>query len=318
MIDPASRRAVGNTGVTVSRLGIGGGSSFMRAEGETGLLVDAAWQEGLRHFDTAPLYGNGESEKRLGRALSPYPRDALVLSTKAGREAAPAGARAFDYSASGIRSSILRSCGRMQTDRIDLAFIHDVDPDMHVSFEARFAEAVDEAYGALDALRVEGIIRAIGIGLKDWDVALRFAKEAPLDCIMLAGGYTLLQHGALHDLLPWCEANRVGVMLAAPFNSGILASGAIDGARYFYAPAPPEILERTRRIDAVCARHHVPLAAAALQFPLHHPAIVSVVVGQERAREVQENTRLLSTPIPTAMWAELKEQRLIPAEAPAG
>ena len=288
----------------------------MRAEEETEPLVDAAWQAGLRHFDTAPSYGNGESEKRLGRMLSRYPRDELVLSTKAGREPAPPGALAFDYSTAGVRSSILRSCELLRTDRIDLAFIHDIDPDMHVNFEARFAEAVDQAYGALDRLRAQGIVRAIGIGLKNWDVSLRFAKEVPIDCIMLAGGYTLLQHGGLQHLLPWCEANRVSVIVAAPFNTGILATGAIDDARYYYAPAPPEIRERTRRIEALCARHHVPLAAAALQFPLHHPAVVSVVVGHERAREVQQNTQLLSMPIPLGMWAELKEERLIPAEAP--
>ncbi len=132
----------------------------MRAEEETEPLVDAAWQAGLRHFDTAPSYGNGESEKRLGRMLSRYPRDELVLSTKAGREPAPPGALAFDYSTAGVRSSILRSCELLRTDRIDLAFIHDIDPDMHVNFEARFAEAVDQAYGALDRLRAQGIIRA--------------------------------------------------------------------------------------------------------------------------------------------------------------
>ena len=316
MIDPSSRRAVGTTRTAVSRLGIGGGSSFMRAQEETQGLVEAAWQAGLRHFDTAPLYGDGESEKRLGRVLSSYPRDQLVLSTKAGREAAPEGARSFDYTRAGIHSSVQRSCERMQTEWIDLVFIHDVDPDMHADFEARFAEAVDQAYAALDGLRAQGTIGAIGIGLKDCKVALRFAKEVPLDCIMLAGGYTLLQHDALYDLLPWCETNQVGVMLAAPFNSGILATGAVEGARYYYKAAPAHILDRTRRIEAICARHQVPLAAAALQFPLRHPAIVSVVVGQERASEVEQNTRLLSTPIPLGLWADLKEEQLIPRDAP--
>jgi D-threo-aldose 1-dehydrogenase len=313
MIDPTERRPLGTTTVRVSRLGIGGGSSFVRAGDESDALVDAAWRAGLRYFDTAPLYGQGESERRFGQALRGRPRDEYVLSTKVGREAE----RAFDYSAAGVSHSIRRSCERLGLTRIDVVYIHDVDPDMHgEAFERRFDEAIGEAYGTLASLRDEGTLAAIGVGLKDRNVALRLAQAARLDCIMLAGGYTLLQHGALEALLPWCEEHKISVVLAAPYNTGILATGAVDGARYYYRPAPPEILERTRRVEAACARHDVPLAAAALQFPLHHPAIASVVVGHEHAVEVERNLALLEFPIPVALWADLKEDGLIPPHAP--
>lgn len=312
-IDPIERRALGETAIGVSRLGIGGGSAFVRAGDESDALVDAAWQCGLRYFDTAPLYGDGESERRFGHALARRPRGEYVLSTKVGRE----GQRAFDYSAAGVRDSIRRSCERMGVERIDIAYIHDVDPDLHGGrFEHRFDEAIGGAYAALAALRDESTIAAIGVGLKDWKVALRLAQAVRLDCIMLAGGYTLLQHGGLEALLPWCVDNRVSIVLAAPYNTGILATGAIDGARYYYQPAPPAIIERTQRLEAACARHGVPLAAAALQFPLHHPAVASVVVGHERADEVGRNQALLRFPIPVALWAEMKRQGLIPGHAP--
>lgn len=301
----------------VSRLGIGGGSSFVKAGDETDALVDAAWSAGLRHFDTAPLYGNGESERRLGRALAKRPRGEFVVSTKAGREVVGDDEYVFDYRATTVRDSIHRSLDRLRTSRIDAVFLHDVDSDMHGdAFERRFEQAAGEAYEALALLRSEGSIAAIGVGLTDWNAALRLAQAVPLDCIMLAGGYTLLQHGALDSLLPWCAAHRVSVLLAAPFNTGILATGEIEGARYFYKPASPQILERTRRIRMCCARHHVSLAAAALQFPLHHPAVASVVVGHERPSEVERNVALLRSPIPLALWAELKNEGLLPAHAP--
>jgi D-threo-aldose 1-dehydrogenase len=275
--------------------------------------VDAAWRAGLRYFDTAPLYGGGDSERRYGHALREHPRDEYAISTKVGRE----GEHEFDYSATAVTHSIRRSCERLGVARLDVVYLHDVDPDMHGdSFERRFAEAIEAAYPALRALRDDGVVAAMGAGLKDWNVALRLVQAVPLDCVMLAGGYTLLQHGALEALLPWCEAHSVSIVLAAPFNSGILAKGAVEGARYYYEPAPPEIMQRTRDIEAVCARHAVPLAAAALQFPLHHPAVACVVAGHERAVEVERNLSLMRHPIPPALWAELKRERLIPAHAP--
>ena len=313
MIDPLERRALGRTALTLSRLGVGGGSSFGRA-GESGVeLLDACWDAGLRFFDTAPLYGEGESERRYGQALRRRPRAEFVLSTKVGRNSL----REFDYSAQGVRQSLARSLERLGLSRIDAVMMHDVDPDLHGDqFERRFDQAVSGAYSALNELRDQGAIGAIGIGVKNWDVALRMARAARLDCIMLAGGYTLLQHGALPELLPWCGANSVSVILAAPYNTGILASGAIAGARYYYQAAPPEIIERTRKLEVVCARHAVPLAAAALQFPLFHPAVASVVVGHEKAGEAAQNLALLRHCVPEELWAELKEERLIPVAAP--
>jgi len=312
-IDPSQRVPLGKTGIRVSRLGLGGGSSFMRAGEESAALIDAAWNAGLRYFDTAPLYGEGESERRLGPVLARHPRGEYVLSTKAGRN----GDRVFDYSAAGIRDSLERSRDRLGIERIDIVYLHDIDPDLHGDrFEERFRQTTGEAYPALARLRDDGTIGAIGVGMKNWKIVLRLAREVRLDCIMLAGGYTLLQHGGLDELLPWCADNGVGVVLAAAYNTGILATGAIEGARYYYQPAPPEIIERTRRIEAVCARFDVPLAAAALQFPLHHPAIVSVVIGHERASEVSRNVGLLRTAIPVALWTALKDEGLIPRHAP--
>lgn len=313
MPDPIERRPLGRSALALSALGVGGGSSFVRAGSAGGqCLVDAAWSAGLRHFDTAPLYGEGESERRLGHALAHRPRDAFVLSTKVGRD----GRREFDYSAAGVMRSLERSRARLGITRIDIALIHDVDPDMHgARFAARFDEAMAGAYPALAAMRDAGTLGAIGVGLKDWTVALRLLKAGRFDCVMLAGGYTLVQHGGLAELLPYCEAHAIGVMIAAPFNTGILATGAVEGARYYYQPAPPAIRERVQAIERVCARHGVPLAAAALQFPLAHPAVCSVVVGHESAHEVARNLALMRHPIPAALWSELKEEGLLPALA---
>ena len=284
----------------------------MRAGDDGGNVVASAFAEGLRYFDTAPLYGEGKSETAFGDALARHPRDAFVISTKVGREAQ----ERFDYSAANVTRSVARSCARLRLQSIDIALVHDVDPDMHEDFESRFREAVDEAYPALDRLRADGTLRAIGVGLKNPHVALRLVKARPFDCVMLAGAYTLLEHAALDELLPWCVDHRVSVLLAAPFNTGILATGAIEGARYFYKPAPPAIMSRVARIEAICARHGVPLAAAALQFPLAHPAVASVVVGHERSADVARNVAFMRHAIPAALWEELKAERLLPPNSP--
>lgn len=313
MFDPTATRLLGRTSVAVSRLGMGGGSTFMRADDRGQLLIDAALRTGICHFDTAPLYGAGDSEIRFGKALTSLPRHTFVISSKVGRE----GAALFDYSFQGIQKSVSRSCARLGLDAIDLVLIHDLDPDMQgPDFESCFTQVVNEAYPALLALREAGKIKAIGIGLKNWDVALRLAQTISLDAIMLAGGYTLLQQGALDQLLPWCLRNKVSVLLAAPFNTGILATGPVDNALYYYKPAPPEILERTRQIDTICRQYQVPLAAAALQFPLHHPAIASVVIGHSSEVELETNRGLMTCAIPAALWHELKTRQLLPWDAP--
>jgi D-threo-aldose 1-dehydrogenase len=312
VIDPLARRAIGKTALRVSRLGVGGGSTFGRAQDGTSLL-DTCWDAGLRYFDSAPLYGAGESERRFGAFLASKPRETFVLSTKVGRM----GPTQFDYSADAIQRALRGSHERLGLSRIDLVFIHDLDPDLlGDAFERQFDQAVNEAAPALLALRDSGAIAAFGVGVKNWDVCLRFARAVPVDCFMLAGGYTLLQHGALAELLPYCVMHDISVIVAAPFNTGILATGAIEGARYYYEPADAEVLARTRQLETICGRHGVGLAAAALQFPLLHPAVASIVVGHESFEQVEQNLRMLCQPIPRALWAEMKVEGLLPGHAP--
>jgi D-threo-aldose 1-dehydrogenase len=311
-------------------LGFGGGSAFVGAAGEaeSSALLANAWSRGFRYFDTAPFYGHGLSEHRFGAGLRHTPRDAFLLSTKVGRMLRPdANAKpsasalpfdvVYDYSYDGVMRSIEDSLQRLGLARIDIVYLHDVSPKWHgADYERRFREAIEGGYRALDRLRSDGVIRAIGVGVKDWDVCLRFARTADFDCFMLAGGYTLLEQGSLDEFLPYCVAHDIDVVLASPFNSGILASGPVEGAPYFYAPAPPPIVERARKLSAVCERHGVPLGAAALQFPLAHPAIVSVVAGYRSTAEVDTNLRWQEQPIPAALWDELKAERLLRADAP--
>jgi D-threo-aldose 1-dehydrogenase len=317
------------TSVNWPSLGFGGGSAFVGGGGEIDSveLMHYAWSRGLRYFDTAPYYGTGLSEHRFGAALRHYPRDEFLLSTKVGRMLRPnrTASRSndqlpfdvvYDYGYDAVMRSIEDSLQRLGLARIDIAYIHDLTPrylgDEH---ERHFREAMDGGYRALDRLRSEGLLRAIGAGMKDVDVLLRIVQTADLDCVMLAGGYTLLDQTSNAQLLPYCRMHEVAVVLASPFNSGVLAVGAVEGARYFYVPAPPDVLERTRAIEAVCARHRVPLGAAALQFPLTHPAIVSVVAGFHTQAEVDTNLRWREWPIPSALWDELRSEGLIEASS---
>jgi len=311
-------------------LGLGGGNAFVGSAGDRDAadLLHHAWGRGLRHFDTAPFYGRGLSEHRFGAALRHYPRDAFLLSTKVGRMLRPARDSGhaedrlpfdvvYDYSYDGVMRSFEDSLQRLGLAQIDIAYLHDVSPQWHGdAYERRFREAMDGGYRALRRLRGEGLLRAIGAGIKDYDALTRFARAGDFDCTMLAGGYTLLEQGSLAAFLPCCVERDIDVVLASPFNSGILAVGAVEGASYFYAPAPAPIVEATRRIEAVCLRHGVPLGAAALQFPLAHPAIVSVVAGCRTRAEVDANVHWLEWPIPGALWDELKAAALLPHEAP--
>ena len=311
-------------------LGFGGGSAFVAAAGEaeSAKLIDHAWASGFRYFDTAPFYGRGLSEHRFGAALRHHPRGEFLLSTKVGRMLRPArGAKAaadalpfevvYDYSHDGVMRSIEDSLQRLGLARIDIAYLHDVNPKWHGdAYEQRFRQAMDGGHRALVRLREEGALNAIGVGVKDWEVCERFARAGDFDCFMLAGGYTLLDHGSLASFLPYCIARGIDVVLASPFNSGILAVGPVPGASYFYAPAPDEVIERTRALQAICERHGVPLGAAALRFPLAHPAIVSVVAGYRSAAEVDLNRRWAAWPIPPALWDELKARQLLPQDAP--
>ena len=310
-------------------LGFGGGSGFgTRGESAARELLGYAYDAGFRYFDTAPFYGHGLSEHRLGAALRARPRADFILSTKVGRRlrpncsAVPQADRLpfdvfYDYTYDGVMRSFEDSLQRLGLCRIDIAYIHDVNPRWQgADYERRFAEAMDGAYPALARLRDEGLVRAIGVGVKDPDVCLRFARAGEFDCFMLAGAYTLLEHHADDEFLPYCHARGIAVVLASPFNSGILATGAVPGASYFYAPANDDVAARTRRLDTVCRRHRVPLGAAALQFVLAHPAIECAMSSYATTAEVDTNQAWVRYDIPAALWDDLKAEGLIPRTAP--
>jgi D-threo-aldose 1-dehydrogenase len=335
--DPTARRAIGRRDVTVSALGAGMAPLGSLAAGDTEASLAAAFAAmhaaGLRYFDTAPFYGTGLSEHRLGACLRGVDRREVVLSTKVGRllvpHPAPAAAGAwsrhypfevaFDYSRDGTLRSIEHSLQRLGTNAIDIVLIHDVNRRWQGDLvEQRYREAMDGAHRALAELREAGAIKAFGVGVNDWTILERFAADGDFDCFMLAGRYTLLDHSAIATFLPDCLRRGIAVLMAAPFNSGILATGATPGATYFYQAAEPAIAERTRRIERVCALHGVELAAAALQFPLAHPAVASVVTGMRSVREVEANLAHVRAPIPDAFWDELRHDGLIAPEAPTG
>lgn len=319
------------------RLGLGGaplGNLFFAvSDGEARALVDAAWAGGCRSFDTAPHYGHGLSERRLGDALRSRPRGDLVLSSKVGRVLTPdaAAPRAlngyvdilpfrqhWDFSAAGTRRSVEDSLQRLGLPCLDVAYVHDPDAATHgIRAPDVLRQVIDETLPALRQLKREGLLRAIGLGTNDVDVVLQVLREADIDVLMLAGRYTLLDHSALAELLPECEKRGVRIALGGVFNSGILATGVGGGAATFnYAPAAPEWVERTLQLQALCRTHAVPLRAAALQFPLAHPAVDIVMLGARRVAEWNDAEVMLGHYIPPEFWAALRAQKLIPFEAP--
>lgn len=294
-------------------------------------VAHAAYTAGIRYFDTAPFYGHGLSEHRLGAVLRGVPRDSFVLSSKVGRLMTPGAppngsgpfvdvlpfTPVFDYSYEGTLRSFEDTLQRLGMDRIDVLLIHDVSPTWHgEAMEPRFREAMDGAYRALAELRSQGVVKAIGVAVNDAGICVRFASAGDFDCFLLAARYTLLVQDALDELLSLCLRQNIGVIAAAPFHSGILATGAVDGAMYAYRPATRDVIERTRRLEAVCARHGVPVAAAALQFALGHPTVSSVLVGCRSVDEVQRNLALFEHAIGSAFWSDLKAEALIRADAP--
>jgi D-threo-aldose 1-dehydrogenase len=287
--------------------------------------IDAAWDRGIRYFDTAPHYGLGLSERRLGEALRARPRDEYVLSTKIGRVLEPfAGGdydeeggfavkvtarRRWDFSRDGVHRSLHDSLERLGLDRVDIVFIHDCDDHR--------AQAFDEAIPALTELRDQGVVRAIGAGMNQSAMLTDFVRETDVDVHLLAGRYTLLEQTALDDLLPACVERGVRIVAGGVFNSGLLAlPEPPDDATYNYRRAPREQLSRAREIAAVCARHGVSLPAAALAFPRRHPAIATVCVGARTAAEVERNADLFAAEIPDDLWAELKAEGLLREDAP--
>jgi len=336
-MDPAATRRFGRVDLQVTQLGFGGGpiGNIFRAvsEEDAAAIVREAWDAGIRYFDTAPMYGHGLSEARLGAALRFLPRNEFVVSSKVGRvltaaprasidftpwvDALPNKAR-FDYSYDGTMRSFEDSLQRLGLEHIDIAFIHDCDVFTHGPQHqpGRFREAMDGAWRALDRLRSEGVVRAIGVGVNEWQVCHAALLERDFDCFLLAGRYTLLEQDALDDFLSLCEARGAAVVLGAAYNSGVLATGAVPGAKYNYAPAPEPILARVRKIEAVCARHAVPLKAAALQFVLGHPAIPTTVPGCRSVAQMADTVAAFRHHIPAAFWAELKTEGLLRHDAP--
>jgi D-threo-aldose 1-dehydrogenase len=336
--EPTDRLSLGRTGLRVTRLGLGaasiGGLYEAVAEADAQATVAHAWEIGIRTFDVAPLYGYGAAERRLGMALADHPRDEYVLSTKVGRlvrppDAIPPGADVdaqsldgrndayyarseplrlvFDYSADAVRRSIEESLERLRLMRVDIALIH--DPDDH------WEQAIGEAWPALARMREEGTIRAVGAGMNQSSMLARFAREGDFDVFLVAGRYTLLDQDALTELLPLCVERGISILAAGVMNSGVLADPR-PGSRFDYRPAPPAVVDRARRIAAVCERHDVPLRAAAIQFPLAHPAVVSLIAGVRSVDHLDEYPALMRRSIPAALWADLRAEGLLAASAP--
>lgn len=311
-------RLLGRSGLRLTTLGFGGGPVGHAAGADADRLaqqtVEAAWEAGIRTFDTAPLYGRGNSERRLGAVLCTKPRDQFVLSTKVARfiRSGTVDELVYDYSRDGARIALEQSLERLGLDRADLVLIHDIDRWTHGENQpARFAEALDGAYRALTDLKAAGTVGAIGIGVNEWQVCDAFARRAPIDCVLLAGRHTILERDAAEYFLPYCTAASIGVIVGGPFNSGILATGAVAGATYNYGPVPPLLAGRVGRIEAICLSHGVPLAAAALAYPLLHPAVATVIPGMASAAEVFETTAWARLPVPPELWDALRDADLL-------
>lgn len=330
---------LGNGGLTFTELGFGTAplGNLYRAisDDEAEALLDRAWQAGVRYFDTAPLYGLGLSETRLNRFLRGKPRDEYLLSTKVGRLLkattpdlrdgvgkwfeVPARKEVYDYGYDGVHRSLEFSLERLGTHRVDILYAHDLDVFNHGSQEAldaRLAEFMEGGYRALVELRDQGVIGAFGAGINEWQPAQWMAEHGDFDIFLLAGRYTLMEQEPLKSFLPLCEQRGIGIVVGGPYNSGILATGPRPGAFYNYDPAPPEILERAGRIEGVCKSHGVRMVDAAFQFPLRHPAVVSVIPGGQGVAEMESNIAAAGAAIPAALWRDLKEQGLMRADAP--
>lgn len=317
--------------VEVTRLGLGtaplGGLFTPVSEEVAQQTVEHAYGLGVRFFDTAPLYGYGSSEARLGSILSKKPRESFVVATKVGRLLRDATADShgydidrtqihkgepffkgtgqnvpiFDFSYDGAMRSLEESLERLDLDRVDIAYVH--DPDDHMD------EAINGSYRALEHLRDQGVVGAVGVGVDHSDLGVRFIKETDIDCLLIAGKYTLLNQEALLELLPRAQAKGVSVIAAGVFNSGVLANPD-QNPTFDYVPCPPEMLVRVLRFREICADFEVPLKAAAIQFPYRHPAVAAVLVGARSAQEIEENVRLAAVNIPDSLWQELESESL--------
>ncbi len=286
----------------------------------------------MRYYDTAPMYGHGLSELRTGHSLRWKERDDFVLSSKVGRLLKPARKAdidcapwtnagrfsiQFDYSYDGTMRSVEDSLQRMGLERMDICFIHDIDVFTRGDEQPEvFRQAMDGCWKALASLRDQGVVKAIGVGVNEWEVCHAALEQRDFDCFLLAGRYTLLEQEALDAFLPLCEARGAAVVVGGGFNSGILATGAVEGAKYNYAPAPAKVMKKVTQIEQVCADHKVPLPAAALQFVVAHPAIPSFIAGTRTVEQLNQNLAWFSHQIPSDFWAELKAKGLLRENAP--
>jgi D-threo-aldose 1-dehydrogenase len=306
------------------------------SEDDAQATLNAAWKQGVRYYDTAPLYGLGLSETRLNHFLRDKKRKDYVLSTKIGRLLevcapdqrtgigkffnTPNRREVFDYSYDGVMRSLEFSLERLGIDSIDVVYAHDVDVFTHgteAKRDVHFKTLMEGGYKALHKLREQKVIKAIGAGVNEWQASEMLAKAGDFDLFLLAGRYTLLEQEALDSFLPLCEQRGIGIVLGGPYNSGILATGPKPGAFYNYDPAPKHILDRVRKIEVVCKAHKVKLSEAALRFPLHHPSVVSVIPGAVSPQQVAMNVKTLSAKIPKALWRDLKTAGLMDVRAAA-
>ncbi len=329
-----------NGGLTFTELGFGAAplGNLYRPIGddEAQDILEKAWDGGVRFYDTAPLYGLGLSETRLNRFLRGKNRDDYVLSTKVGRLMqvcatqdrsgfgkwfdVPARQEVYDYSYDGVMRSLEFSFERLGVDRIDILWAHDLCISTHGSqaaSDARVDELMDSGYGAMISLRDQGVVTAIGGGVNEWEVCQTLAERGDFDLFLLPGRYTLLEQESLDSFLPLCESRGIGIVIGGPYNSGILASGPKPGAFYNYEPAPPPILEKVGKIEAVCQSHGVSLINAAFQFPLMNTNVVSVIPGGQSVEQMAGNLSAAEARIPPALWADLKAQGLMREDAPA-
>lgn len=323
-------RPLGRTATRVTSLGFGTGPigkllDRPGADEQAEATLAAAWESGIRYFDTAPLYGLGRSEVRLGRFLRSQPRAGFTVSTKVGRLLTPAAGSVaeptitYDYSHDGTLRSLEASLTRLGLDRIDIALVHDIDRWTHGAAQPqRLREALDGALPALLGLRAEGVIGAVGIGVNEWQVCRDVVLQADIDCVLLAGRYTLLEQEPARELLPLCRERGIGVIIGGPFNSGILAAGAGTRATYNYGQPPPHVVEKVEAITRALRPLGVGMPTAALRFPLLEPAVVSVIPGLAEPAEVAAAVASLSATLPDDIWQRLKAAGLLDAAVAVG
>jgi D-threo-aldose 1-dehydrogenase len=333
-MNPAERVALSKTGLRVTRMGIGTGPLGMVHDETTWTeIISTAWAAGIRSFDTSPYYGFGNSEQRLGRALAKYDRRDYVLATKVGRllrAGAPIDPFAeayyypggmpdgvprsvYDYSGAAARQSLVESRQRLGLDRIDIVHIHDVIE--LASGISHIEEAARETYPALAELREQGVIAAIGVGAQVNRVLIELGEACNFDCFLIAGRYTMLDQSALDEVLPLCLRKNIAVIIGSPYNTGILHDPRPDST-FDFVQAPAPLIEKARKLKAVCDKYNVPLPAAAIQFPLAHPAVAQVLTGARSAQELKENLRLMQVEIPAVLWQELRNSGLTHPKAP--